>query len=83
MAVTPDRPRVVRVTVPGIQGPQGPVGPAGSLELSGQINNSSDIDVSALADGAILQYSSSSVKWVARNDTSTASGTLKLNGGTF
>ena len=43
MAVTPDRPRVVRVTVPGIQGPQGPTGPAGSLELSGQINNSSDI----------------------------------------
>ena len=26
MAVTPDRPRVVRVTVPGIQGPQGPTG---------------------------------------------------------
>jgi hypothetical protein len=83
MAVAADKPRVVRVTVPGIQGPQGPTGPAGSLELSGQINNSSDIDVSALADGAILQYSSNSVKWVARNDTNTGTGTLKLNGGTY
>lgn len=83
MAITPDKPRVVRVTVPGIQGPQGIQGPVGTLELSGQINNSSDIDVSALADGAILQYSSSVVKWVARNNINTETGTLKLNGGTY
>jgi hypothetical protein len=36
-----------------------------------------------LADGAILQYSADTVKWVARNEIDTTSGTLKLNGGIF
>ena len=78
-----DRPKVIRVTVPGLQGPAGPSGPAGSFNLSGEISNSSDIDVSNLADGAILQYSADTVKWVARNEIDTTSGKLKLNGGIF
>lgn len=75
-----DRPKVIRVTVPG---PRGPAGQDGQDGNSGVINQASDIDVTNLNDGALLQYDTPSEKWVARNNIITTTGTLRLNGGSF
>ena len=69
---------VTRITVPG---PQGPTGASGS-----SVNNiaqSQDVDVSGIADGALLQYRASDQKFVARNTLDTTSGTLVFSGGSF
>ena len=69
---------VTRITVPG---PQGPTGASGS-----SVNNiaqSQDVDISGLADGALLQYRASDQKFVARNTLDTTSGTLVFSGGSF
>ena len=69
---------VTRITVPG---PQGPTGAAGSSVNN--ISQSQDVDVSNLADGALLQYRASDQKFVARNTLDTTSGTLVFSGGSF
>ena len=69
---------VTRITVPG---PQGPTGAAGSSVNN--ISQSQDVDVSNLADGALLQFRASDQKFVARNTLDTTSGTLVFSGGSF
>ena len=69
---------VTRITVPGPQGPQGASGSSENV-----IKEASDIDVSSLADGALLQFRASDQKFVARNQLDTATGTLVFNGGNF
>ena len=69
---------VTRITVPG---PQGPTRAAGSSVNN--ISQSQDVDVSSLADGALLQYRASDQKFVARNTLDTTSGTLVFSGGSF
>ena len=69
---------VTRITVPG---PQGPTGAAGSSQNN--VAQAQDVDVSGLADGALLQYRASDQKFVARNQLDTSSGTLVFNGGNF
>lgn len=61
-------PKQVSVTVPS---------------ASTRLNSLTDVNVSTLNDGALLQYDNSSKKWVSRNDILTESGNLILNGGTF
>ena len=58
-----------------------PQGASGS-----SVNNiaqSQDVDVTGLADGALLQYRASDQKFVARNTLDTTSGTLVFSGGSF
>ena len=43
----------------------------------------SDIDLSVLNDGSILQYNANNSKWKSTNDLITENGRLLLNGGTF
>ena len=69
---------VTRITVPG---PQGPTGASGSSVNN--ISQSQDVDVTGLADGALLQYRASDQKFVARNTLDTTSGTLVFSGGSF
>ena len=69
---------VTRITVPGPQGPQGTAG--SSLN---NIAQSQDVDVSGIADGALLQYRASDQKFVARNQLDTSTGSLIFNGGNF
>ena len=66
---------VTRITVPG------PQGASGSSE--NVIKEASDIDVSSLSDGALLQFRASDQKFVARNQLDTSTGTLVFNGGNF
>jgi len=48
-----------------------------------RLNVLSDVNVTSLNDGALLQYDNSSKKWISKNDIVTESGNLILNGGTF
>ena len=50
---------------------------------STRLNALGDVNVSSLADGAMLQYDNDTKKWTSRNDIKTESGNLILNGGTF
>ena len=50
---------------------------------STRLNALGDVNVTSLADGAMLQYDNNSKKWTSRNDIKTESGDLILNGGTF
>ena len=69
---------VTRVAVPGPQGPQGAAGSSVN-----NISQSQDVDVSALQDGALLQFRASDQKFVARNQLDTTTGSLIFNGGNF
>ena len=69
---------VTRITVPG---PQGPQGASGSSENN--IAQAADVDISGLADGALLQFRASDNKFVARNQLDTTTGQLVFNGGNF
>ena len=69
---------VTRVAVPG---PQGPTGAAGSSVNN--VSQAQDVDVSGLADGALLQFRASDQKFVARNQLDTSTGSLIFNGGNF
>ena len=69
---------VTRVAVPGPQGPQGIAGSSVN-----NVSQAQDVDVSGLADGALLQYRASDQKFVARNQLDTTTGSLVFNGGNF
>ena len=69
---------VTRITVPG---PQGPTGAAGSSVNN--VSQAQDVDISGLADGALLQFRASDQKFVARNQLDTSTGSLIFNGGNF
>ena len=69
---------VTRVTVPGPAGPQGEAGSSENI-----IAQAADVDVSGLADGALLQFRASDNKFVARNQLDTTTGQLVFNGGNF
>ena len=45
--------------------------------------NLTDVDVSTLEDGALIQYDSSSSKFKTRTTIETTTGTLKFSGGNF
>jgi len=68
-ATTAAGPKQVSVTVPA---------------TTTKLNRLQDVDVTSLADGALLQYDNNTKKWTSRNDIITDSGgDLILNGGTF
>ena len=67
---TTSGPNAVSVTVPS------------ATSLS-SMSSLSDIDLSVLSDGSILQYNSNNSKWKSTNDLLTENGRLLLNGGTF
>ena len=69
---------VTRVTIPGPAGPQGAAGSSENI-----IAQAADVDVSGLADGALLQFRASDNKFVARNQLDTTTGQLVFNGGNF
>ena len=69
---------VTRVAVPGPQGPQGAAGSSVN-----NVSEAQDVDVSGLADGALLQFRASDQKFVARNQLDTTTGSLVFNGGNF
>ena len=69
---------VTRVAVPGPQGPQG-----AAVSSVNNISQAQDVDVSALQDGALLQFRASDQKFVARNQLDTTTGSLIFNGGNF
>ena len=70
-----NQPQVVRVTVPG------PKGPAG--EAAQTFSGLSDVDVTNLADGAMIQYDGNTQKFKATNEIDTDTGEIRLNGGAF
>tara|TARA_B100001057_G_scaffold269038_1_gene269240 strand:+ start:3179 stop:3448 length:270 start_codon:yes stop_codon:yes gene_type:complete len=53
---------------------------AGSIQ---KLSSLSDVDVSSVADGALLQYNGSTQKFTAKNELDTTTGTLVFNGGSF
>ena len=68
-ATTAAGPKQVSVTVPA---------------STTKLNNLQDVNVTSLADGALLQYDNNTKKWTSRNDIITdTGGDLILNGGTF
>ena len=42
-----------------------------------------DVDSSSLADGSMIQYSATSDKFVVRDEITTTTGSITLNGGSF
>jgi len=66
---TSSGPQQVSVTIPS----------ARSLSFRGL----NDVNVSTLADGALIQYDSATDKFTTRNELETTTGTLKFNGGQF
>ena len=73
-APTSSGPQKVSVTLPSGQAAENS---SLSLKLLG------DVDVTSLNDGALLQYRSSDVKLVSRNEIVTTTGTQTFNGGSF
>lgn len=68
-ATTAAGPKQVSVTVPA---------------TTTKLSRLQDVDVTSLADGALLQYDNNTKKWTSRNDIITdTGGDLILNGGTF
>lgn len=63
-------PQKVSVTVPASQ-------------AAASLRSLTDVDVGALGDGGLLQYSSGTDKFVLRNELSTETGTIKFNGGNY
>ena len=67
--------QVVRVTVPG------PKGDAGDLTTA-TLQQISNVDTTNLLDGSVLQYNSTSGKFVAVNDLHNT-GSFTINAGNF
>ena len=76
-----NQPQVTRVTVPGPKGDTGAQASAASIQLSAL----SDVDTTTygLNDGALIQYSTATSKWIVRNELDTTTGTITFNGGSF
>jgi hypothetical protein len=68
---TTSGPNAVSVTVPS------------ATSLSKTLSSLTDIDLSVLSEGSILQYNATNSKWKSTNDLLTENGRLLLNGGTF
>ncbi len=68
---TTSGPNAVSVTVPS------------ATSLAQSLSSLSDIDLSVLSEGSILQYNATNSKWKSTNDLLTENGRLLLNGGTF
>jgi hypothetical protein len=71
--------KVVAVSVPGPKGDSGAAATASNLNL----NEISNINSTNLADGSILMYSTSTSKWIAKNDLTPETGDIILSGGNF
>ena len=54
-----------------------------SAAAAQSFKNLSDVNVTTLEDGALIQYDSASDKFITRTELSTTTGTLKFNGGNF
>ena len=54
-----------------------------SAAAAQSFKNLSDVNVSTLEDGALIQYDSATDKFTTRTELSTTTGTLKFNGGNF
>ena len=54
-----------------------------SAAAAQNFKNLSDVNVTTLEDGALIQYDSASDKFITRTELSTTTGTLKFNGGNF
>ena len=61
-----------------VPGPQGPSGAA-----AGTFAELSDVDVSALGDGALIQYNGNTQKFEVTQTIETNTGSIRLNGGVF
>ena len=70
-----NQPQVTRVTVPGPKGDSGATG--------GRLVELADVDATSVQDGAMLQYSATSEKFVVTNRIETETGEIRLNGGIF
>ena len=63
--------------------------PAGAQSQTAVTNSTlklrllADVDASTLADGSMIQYSSTSDKFVVRVEITTTTGSITLNGGSF
>jgi len=69
------QPQVTRITVPGPKGDSGATG--------GRLVELSDVDASSVQDGAMIQYNDVTEKFEITNRIETATGEIRLNGGTF
>ncbi len=67
--------QVVRVTVPGPKGDA-----ADSIQT---LETIPDVDITPRTDGSILQWSTTTDKWVAVSDLHTRTGIFTINGGNF
>jgi len=47
------------------------------------LKNLSDVNVTSLEDGALIQYDSATDKFITKTTIETTTGTLKFNGGNF
>lgn len=54
-----------------------------SAAAAQSLRNLSDVDVTTLEDGALIQYDASSSKFKTRTSIETTTGTLKFSGGNF
>jgi len=54
-----------------------------SAAAAQSFKNLSDVNVTTLEDGALIQYDSATDKFTTRTELSTTTGTLKFNGGNF
>ncbi len=70
---TTSGPNAVSVTLPS----------ATALLPNISVGSLTDIDLSVLNEGSILQYNINDSKWKSTNDLLTENGKLTLNGGTF
>jgi len=63
-------PKTVSVTLP-------------SAAAAQTLKNLSDVNVTSLEDGALIQYDSATDKFITKTTIETTTGTLKFNGGNF
>lgn len=59
--------QVVSIGIQGPTGLTGPAGPTGAIGPAGirEISRADDVDVSVLADGSVLVYSTATSKWTS------------------
>lgn len=55
----------------------------GSTDVTLNLGDLSNVSITSLADGALLQYNASGTNWVNRNELDDTTGDLTLNGGAF